>query len=330
MLISLIPLDQFSLASRAFDEGVGGLIMGMPTPAARKAHRRRARIFKAMEDYFDKGEHENGLDVIKMRYRVGKAHGSSHKSLSRFEIGDLIGILVNATPTFFWVILHVYSDKDLLRAIRDEVEAAMVVSKGVDGGQTKHSIDITTLQDVCPLLVSTFREVLRWRTQFSTSRWVIQETLLADRYLLTKDSVVQMPSGVVHADATVWGPDVGLFNPRRFMKEDAPGSATANGNLTKKAERVHPGAYRAWGGGQTLCPGRFFATTEITSALAMWVARFDVEPKKGKWTMPEEDGSRLASSVHPPCQDVEVVVRTRPGLEGHQWEYIFGEKGHTG
>ena len=192
---------------------------------------------------------------MNVRHAAGLKNGASNAQMGRFEIGDAIGILVNATPTYFWTLCHIYSDPQLLEDIREELAKFMKTESTQVGDTRKHILDINTLQDACPLLVSTYREVLRLRTQSSTSRWVTQDTLLNDRYLLKKDSVVLIPGAIIHADP-IWGPDAKEFNPRRFMgKSD-----------------VKAGANRTWGGGQTLCPGRFFATAEITCSVAMMVS----------------------------------------------------------
>lgn len=79
---------------------------------------------------------------------------------------------------------------------------------------------------------------------------------------------------------------------------------------------------------ETLCPGRFFATTEITAAVAMVVMRFEIEPinslgKRGQWVFPKVDGNRVASSIHPPSEDVRVRVREREGFRGDEWGFGF-------
>lgn len=209
---------------------------------------------KSVQAYLDRGDHKDSLGVMQVRYAVGKKSGGSHEELARWEVGDAIGVLVNASPTFFWTLCHIYSDPRLLRDVRQEISEFMQTTYSPNGGNIKHILDITKLQNACPTLVSTYREVLRTRTSASTSRWITEDTILADKYLLKKDSVLLIPGAVIHADP-VWGPDAKEFNPRRFM-----------GKSDLKA-----GANRSWGGGHTLCPGRFFATTEVTSSAAMMV-----------------------------------------------------------
>ena len=299
---------------RDFDRGFTMILLGVvPRLLARKAFNGRKKITKALNEYFERGDHKNGLSVVKARYEAGINNGATIDEISRLEIGVLIGVLVNAVPTFFWSLLHVYSNPQLLEDLRGEVAAATNTETSLDGSR-KLSIDITTLQDQCPLLLSTFREVLRVRTHNSTSRWATEDTVLNNQYLLKKNSAVIMPGATLHADTKLWGPDANEFNPRRFLKRDA-----------KKGEaNLPPNAFRAWGGGQTLCPGRFFATAKITSALAMVLARFEIEPVGGVWVIPEPAGNRLASSIHPPANDVKVRIRSRKMFKDDRWAFGFG------
>ena len=212
---------------------------------------------------------------------------------------------------FSGMLLHIFSDPALLQDIRAEISASgsLKTSPSADGTKRKYTLDITTLQETCPLLVS-YRELLRLRTFSSTHRWVTEDTLLNNQYLLKKDSVLLIPGALIHADP-VWGPNAQAYDPRRFLKKDT---------------NTKPGAYRAWGGGHTLCPGRFFATTEIVSAVAMVVMRFNLQPIRGKgWRMPEVDTSRVASSICPPKEDMRVKITEREGYKGDEWAFGFAE-----
>ena len=281
-----------------------------PRLLASQGWRARQRIVKATNAYFARGDDKDGLGVLTVRRDLGKKYGASIDEISRFEIGDAIGVLINATPTLFWTVMHIYSDSALLEDIRTEISRFMTTESSPDSPR-KHILDITNLQDACPLLVSTYREALRTRTEASTSRWVTEDTILTDQYLLKKDSVLLIPGALIHADP-VWGPDAKEFNPRRFI-----------GGSDVKA-----GANRTWGGGQTLCPGRFFATTEITSSVAMMVARFELQPVGDgrRWVIPKQDRNSVASSIHPPKEDVKVKVTEREEYKGDQWVFRFAEE----
>lgn len=327
---------------RDFEKDFTMILLGLyPKYTARKGFTGRRKLHQALNEYFDRGDHKYGLGVLQARHDAVINNGGTTDDVARFEIGDLIGVLVNATPTFFWMLLTVYSDSALLQEIRAEVGSVMKTtplpssSSPEEGGGRKrqhHTIDITALETACPLLTSSYRELLRHRTGSSSSRWILQDTVIAARYLLKKDSVLMIPGALIHADP-VWGPDRNEYNPRRFLKPSSSPSSSSSlsssnpeeAGSAKKVVGVHPGAYRAWGGGQTLCPGRYFATTEITSAVAMVVMRFEIEPvgRNGEWVFPKVDGNRVASSIHPPSRDVRVRIREREGWRGDGWGFKF-------
>ena len=286
------------------------LIGVLPRFLASKGWKARQKIVKSINAYFARGDDKHGLGVLTTRRDVGKKYGATADEISRFELGDAIGVLVNATPTLFWTLIQIYSDSALLEEIRAEISEFMITESFSDA-PSRHVLDITKLQEACPLLVSTYRETLRTRTRASTSRWVTEDTILADQYLLKKDSALLIPGALIHADP-VWGLDAKQFNARRFMgKSD-----------------IKAGANRTWGGGQTLCPGRFFATTEITSSVAMMVARFDLQPAEdgGTLAVPKPNTSSVAASIHPPKKDVRVTVTERAQYRSHQWAFKFAEE----
>lgn len=326
--------------TRDFEKDFTMIILGLyPKYTARKGFAGRRKLHQAINEYFNRGDHQYGLGVLKVRHDAVINNGGTTDDVARFEIGDLVGVLVNATPTFFWMLLTIYSDPTLLEEIRTEITAVTTTiepsATGTGSRKRKHEIDITNLETKCPLLLSSYRELLRHRTQSSSSRWIVKDTIIADKYLLKKDSVLMIPGALIHADP-IWGPDRTAYNPRRFLKQDPPTSpspSTSTPTSTPptnpaapppKTPRLHPGAVRAWGGGQTLCPGRFFATTEITGAVAMVLMRFEMEAVGGKgWVFPKVDGNRVASSIHPPGRDVRVRVWEREGWRGEGWGFGF-------
>ena len=54
--------------------------------------------------------------------------------------------VTNVVPTVFWMLSYIYSDPDLLQALREEVAFL------------GNPLDVTKLRS-CPLLISTFQEI---------------------------------------------------------------------------------------------------------------------------------------------------------------------------
>ncbi len=247
---------------REFEAGCIGLLFS-PAPSifARQAYTARARIANALKHYFAINDHLQGSDVIQNQVKISKQYGLSTDDLAYFSVGMLVGILVNASPALFWCLFYVNSDRQLLTDLRLEIENMMTTTK-TDNGKRYHTIDVGMLEDACPLLFSTYREVLRVQTQASTTRLVQQDTVLGGQYLLKKGSIVQIPGSLIHADKHLWGNDATKLDPRRFLQQDA---ANKNG-IEQKRHKPHPRAYRAWGGGMTMCPGRYAVSCFLLSS----------------------------------------------------------------
>lgn len=147
-------------------------------------------------------------------------YGISVRDFACFEIGDCIGVLINATPTFFWLIFDIFSRPTLLTALREELESSGTLTYFQESSTM--ALHVQSLKSTCPLLFSTFQEVLRIRTRNATTRWITEDTHItgssSNNYLLKKDSIVQMPAVPMHYNITLWGPDAYEFNPARFIK----------------------------------------------------------------------------------------------------------------
>ncbi|KAL9591517.1 MAG: hypothetical protein Q9179_007645, partial [Wetmoreana sp. 5 TL-2023] len=218
------------------------LLAPFPSITARKGALARSQFITAMTAYLHHKGHEQASDLTKARYKAGIAYGLSIPAIARFEIGSIMGVLVNSTPTLFWLLIHIYSSPQLLADIRAEASTATWNYDEARTTETKFIVHIPSLKQRFPLLYSTYQETLRFHTHNSSSRMVMQDTLLANRYLLEKGSIVQIPGGSIHSDPSVWGVDATSFNARRFL------NATAAGGREKEKVRQHPGAFRSFGG----------------------------------------------------------------------------------
>ena len=70
-------------------------------------------------------------------------------------------------------------------------------------------------------------------------------------------------------------------------------------------------AYRPFGGGASLCPGRHFVTLETMALAACLVARFEMSPVEGGWAVPGQKQESLATNVFPPAKDIRVKISLR-------------------
>ncbi|KAI4858653.1 putative cytochrome P450 [Hypoxylon rubiginosum] len=282
-----------------FEAGLMQIIVGfLPSITARKPVAARAKVVRAFEEYYNAGGIDEASAYARNRHEVEVNNKFPAEDMARSSVGGTIALLVNTVPAVFWVLLHLHAYPGLLEQIRDEVDACTHTD-----GMTK-TIDMASLKEQCPLLLSAYQEVLRYRAMGASVREVMEDTQLGG-FLLKKGAMLQMPSRVIHTDESLWGSTE--YNPRRFLESE------------KKKGRPRDVCFRAFGGGKTLCPGRHFATNEILAVVALWIARFDTRPVSGEWTMPTTAKTNVAAAVMGPDEDVQVEIATRKGMDGVQW-----------
>ncbi|KAI0436280.1 cytochrome P450 [Xylaria telfairii] len=133
-------------------------------------------------------------------------------------------------------------------------------------------------------------------------------------YFLKKGSTIIIPSSVHHTNRAIWGKTVETFLHKRFIRES-------------RERGINATAFRAFGGGTTLCPGRHFAATEILMFSALLVLRFDIEPIGGKWIAPSTAKSPVVPAL--PFPDWDFPVEIRPRDDCKPWIASFSgyEKG---
>lgn len=262
-----------------------------PQVSARDSFKAREYMVKAWEEYFSAGSHLQGSELVKTRVKINDDFGIPLMETARIEVAGSQAIITNTLPGAFWMVYHIFSDPVVLESVRNELTKG--VRQDEDG---TCAIDLTHVKSSCPILLSTFKETMRLHSTSTATRIAMEDYQLGNKYLFKKGSTIMMPSKVQHTNREVWGDTVDTFNHERF----APG-----------AKRVNPVAFRGFGGGTTLCPGRHFASTEILMFAALLVLRFDLTPVDGKWTKPTTANSSLVNAMPVPDSDINIELRPR-------------------
>lgn len=273
-----------------------------------KLMRARELAAAALIDYMRTGGYKTASGLVRERYKHHvERFGFSHEDFARGELGNTFAVLGNSTPCALWVLYHIFSDDRVVADIRREVTLMVHVGDDGEGGKCS-SIDLASIKTSCPILLSTFQETMRYRAVAPGPRVLLDDVLLDGQYLLRKGNMLMIPTAVQHTDISAWGEDAGRFDYMRFVRE--PGR--------KRPNRV---AFRAFGGGHILCPGRHFASTEIMALAALLVLQFDVVPVAGKWVEPTWANSPLQSGFPIPDEDIQVELRPRePNMK---WNVTF-------
>ncbi|KAI0378527.1 cytochrome P450 [Hypomontagnella monticulosa] len=197
-----------------YESGIMTLLMDfMPNIFARPSLKARDVMVAEFTRYFEENKHLDGSLLIQLRQKHNSAFGLDAKDTAHTEIGQVAAGIVNTAPTAFWLIWQVLADpvvyEDCLR------EVSKLVQTGPDGVRT---IDLAHIRTACPILVSTWQEILRFHGTSIAARIIQEDTLVDSQYLLKKGGVVLMPNTVIHSDQSLWGPTTGQFNHKRFLK----------------------------------------------------------------------------------------------------------------
>ncbi|UKZ80994.1 hypothetical protein TrVFT333_008761 [Trichoderma virens FT-333] len=282
----------------AFDHGLGGLLIGiLPSLTVPKAYKSREKLTAAFRKYLEAGHLDSAALIVRGRARIEKEYGMSTDMTARSALSFLFAGIVNATTTTFWVILRIFADQQLLDIVRQEIRQALELSNQRSG---PNSLSIGVVKETCKTLSAVYRESLRVGSENFSVRMIKEDTMLADRYFLKKGAVVQISGGAIHAMSNIWGPDVDEFNPGRFLKDKG------------KSDGFHPAAFRSFGGGKTLCPGRDFATNEILMFAAMIIHAVDiVAPDGGAISVPEKDDRIMPVHILEPVTSPKGIIKPR-------------------
>lgn len=161
----------------------------------------RNKVAKAFEAYYSKpGALEQASILARKRYQTQIDNNVPLTDIARYEVGGSIAILVNTVPAAFWTLLLLCSQPDnLLADLRKEIDACTKTTVNDNNRlRTVKTIDITTLKESCPLLLSAYQEALRYASMGTSVRQVMEDTYLDNRWLLKKSAMLQMPSRIIH------------------------------------------------------------------------------------------------------------------------------------
>lgn len=265
----------------------------------------REQLVESFAKYFANGSYKQGSSYIQEFTQHCINQQIPESDIPRFLLGTLFNNVANTIPTAFWVIYRIFSDPVVLETCRSEV------SKAVIDGEGSTSIDLTLVLNSCPVLLSTYYEVFRFYGMANSVRVVSEDHVLGGQYLLKKGGLVMMSARAQHSNPAEWGDNVGEFDFQRFAK------------MQDAARRNNPAAFRGFGGGNTLCPGRHFASSEILLLAAMLLLRFEIAPKNGHWVHPSTANSSQAEAVEQPDKDIEIRIVPRTDAHNKPWSIVF-------
>ena len=145
-----------------------------------------------------------------------------------------------------------------------------------------------------PQLDAVWYEVLRIYNNAAVARKATVDTVISGKTIRNGETVLG-PFRQFHMDPDIFGTGASSFNPDRFLNDKG---------------LSHVKGYHPFGGGNTYCPGRFFARSEVYLFVATVLRRFDLEVVPGQ-TLPGVDLKVPSSSAMPATRDVLVKIMPR-------------------
>lgn len=244
--------------------------------------------------------------MIPEMHELNKSHGLSTDEAAKMEMATSLAMLSSGAVTAFWLLFHILSDQKLTEDIREEL-GAVIESKDVE--QVKVA-NLSAIKDRCPTLVAVLNETLRYHSTVINIKQVQHDTTLDSQYLLKKNGIVMIPGHSVHHNKDIWGLSADAFDHRRFL------TSQSKKNLSSTS------AFRPFGAGVTMCPGRHFSTNVILSLVAMILLKFDVKPTNGEWTEPTKRNADMWNAMPKPDHDIDVVL-TPKSEEQVKWKFVW-------
>lgn len=324
---------------------VTGMPRWVPIPKLTRAHIARRRLINYMASMHvaaekkhngeDPGSEwsdlDNMSDLFKARAEAYRKYGYSIEARAASDVAIVWAMNANANPAVFWMLNHIYADKELLEALRTEIAPYVkVVQPKQEFPVPEHprleSIDEEGLATKCPLLKSCYVETLRVDTAPWSFKTMRQDLVLsgrdkgAEKYLLKKGSFAHIPHALHQTDPLYFdSPEV--WRPDRHIKYEADeksgdkkatvdlGTLRPYGTLLSPcychSMLTHPSA----GGGATMCKGRQFAVKEILIFSAAIISLWDMNMAGGgPWKMPRHV---KASGTYSTADDTRVWIKRR-------------------
>ncbi|KAJ4988273.1 25-hydroxycholesterol 7-alpha-hydroxylase 1 [Stagonosporopsis vannaccii] len=291
-----------------FVPGISHLLYSpFPALTARKALLARSRIVYAFKKYFETGGHLQAFHMIPEMHKINKGHGLSTEEAAKMEMATSLAMLSSGAVTCFWLLYHALSDQNLTSRIREELG---LVTDMNEVEQVK-IVNLSAIKDHCPILLAVLNETLRYHSTVINIKQVQHDTKLDGQYLLKKNGIVMIPGQSVHHSKDIWGPSADVFDYDHFI------SPTCKKNLLSTS------AFRPFGAGTTMCPGRHFSTNVILSLAVMVLLKFDVTPTDGEWKEPTKRNADMWNAMPKPDRDIDVVFAPRINGKGTEWKFVW-------
>ncbi|KAJ3047965.1 hypothetical protein HK097_010996 [Rhizophlyctis rosea] len=253
-----------------FDEGMHLIFANFPSFITSKYIKARERCISAFMKMLETGmQNPNALAASQDQVLIDEGFDLQTRGSSLF--GLMWGLQTNSTQAAFWCLAYLLTKttSDFRQKLFEEGKEAFKVS--LTSTNTLTATPNIPLLTSAPYLSALFNETLRTTSGTLMWREVSRDTVVEDpesgrKFLARKGGLVSLPARHVHLDEGIYE-RADEFRPERWIE-------SKDGTRDGKMGRI---GLLPFGGGVSLCPGRFFASHEIKSFVALMLQLFDME-----------------------------------------------------
>ncbi|RWA06506.1 hypothetical protein EKO27_g8601 [Xylaria grammica] len=250
-----------------FDELIWKMLYQYPSFMSADMTTPRSQVIASLNKYFQvpQAERSGGTAwLINAMEDEMRAIGVEGDNLAVVVFHLYLAINTNTRKTAFWLLSYLIYNPSLLEAYRAETAAAF----GDDGAL----VDPFMIQDssLCPWVDAIWHETLRMSGWAASVRLITADTVIGGKYM-RKGNRVMVPHRLLHFDEGVFGEQPHKFRPERWTQKVNNSDEPGVNSLARSP------SWRPFGGGKTMCSGRFLARFSVTTFVATLLARFDVE-----------------------------------------------------
>eukprot|EP00743_Colponemidia_sp_Colp-15_P004253 GILK01004589.1.p1 GENE.GILK01004589.1~~GILK01004589.1.p1 ORF type:complete len:497 (-),score=63.94 GILK01004589.1:426-1880(-) len=288
--------DELYKSFMRFDSGFPLMVAGVPQTLLGKYVESLKFICHSLHTY---GSAQSFAPLIQARVDHFKQVGLTDMESERLNATILWAANANTSPAAFWSVAYLLAHPEALQRVREEIKPLFV---GSDSADFQLSYDV---MNNLPLLDSAINEALRLCTASLTIRQSVADFELnlseGKSIAVRKGDRVCVAPVLIHTDPEVFQEPL-LYKVDRFVPD-------ANGpkKFYKDGKEVRH-YLMPFGGGVSMCPGRFMAVTEIKIYVATLLHLFDLRLDAA---LPPVDQTRAGLGILPPKGDVAVSIRPR-------------------
>lgn len=262
------------------------LIRGYPRLACPKGYAARDMIIVYLERFFSNQDKDGNPNtdfcnfdyvspVVKNHLKIFDTDAKKYKNprdMATYMFGVLFSSTSNITNSGLWLTFYVFDNPEVYE------EVTKILTEAYD--EDTDDFDWKSLYGNA-YIQSVLKETLRMHSNIVSARQVTHDSSLTvendKTYFFKKGDIVIVPSDLVHSNEELY-PDASTWKPKRFL-DTTTTSANSKSTAGPKPEPNQPSTdfpkewntFLAWGGGNHMCGGRFFAKNEMIIQLVYTV-----------------------------------------------------------